>query len=237
MIEFIHLWKRPITGITRMVFREEDSIKSRACPIYMKPIKEGFYMSFTEAVTFEWLGGKNLKVSSPSWWEESYKNGKKDWYLSSLEELDEPCKFRYVGESPVGSPEFKTAHSSGLTVNVFNGWSIKTPLGMKCYVTRPFNNFNPVVTVQDGIYDTDLFAGDFSFNLQFMQTGCPVTFQAGEPVVGMYFFEETKNPNFSVRVFDTPESVAQREKAKEFYVRKTTTGCPYHRNLQQGLHE
>lgn len=182
-------------------------------------------MSFTEEVQLTWLGGRDIELVSPSWWESTYTDAKARWIAKGGE-----LQFRFHASRPMGGVGNVSGHAAGVVVNLFTGLSLETPQGHKTLVTRAFNTFSPVWTMQDGIYDTDVFPGDFSVNFQILLQGQKITFQRGEPFASLLVFSD---------IGDTPmeyaseeETLAREAAAQKFYTRKGA-GCPYHINLKQ----
>lgn len=244
MINIIEFWERSLVHVAhekKLETHREDSVHSKMCPIYVRPIKQALHLSFSEKVTMEWLGGGDFRLEAPSWWGDVYTQAKMRWLSESSERLGKDTfLFRYSGDKPLGSESNCAGHAGGMVVNFFTGLSIKTPPGIKCLVTRPFNAFNPVLTVQDGIYDTDSYPGEFSVNFQFMLQERKVVWERGQPFASLFFYQDIEDRSFSVSKFGSKEWHAQHEKANQFYLAKTESRCPYHKNPAMGggvIHE
>jgi hypothetical protein len=232
MIDIIEFWSRSLVHVTqekKLEAHREDSVHSKQCPIYVRPIKESFQLSFTEKVTMEWLGGGDFNLVAPDWWTDIYTQAKMRWLGESSLGKD-TFLFRYAGERPLGSESNCAGHAGGMVVNFFTGLSIKTDEGLKCLVTRPFNVFSPVVTVQDGIYDTDTYPGEFSVNFQFLLQNRKVVWQAGQPFASLFFYREEPDKSFRVSKYGSEAWLKQHDKANVFYTAKTEKRCPYHKN-------
>lgn len=233
-VEIFNLYSRQLVWTStqeKLECHREDSIGSRQCPIYTKPIKESLYLSFTEQVSLKWLGGKSVDVKYPSWWESTYNEAKLRW-ITGTDLGDKTLFYRFHGDKPLGSVGNVSGHAGGVVLNFFTGLSIKTQKGVKCLVTRPFNSSSPVWTMQDGIYDTDVFPGDFSVNFLMLLQNQEVVFQRGEPFASLLFFQEVSSEVEIVSNTDLRTAERQKE-ADRFYIKKTGSDCPYHKNIGQ----
>lgn len=230
MIRYFQLWDNPFTIISttpKAELAQEDSSWSRRCPIYVEPIKQSHYISFVDEVSFTWLGGRDIEVQYPSWWNTAYESARLAWLQRSGGQLgQDTLVYRHRGNNLFS--DTAAAHAGGCVVNVFTGWSIGTPLGVKCLVTEPSNRFTHLAQgmgVQQGLYDTDLFPGDFSFNLQFMMQNRKVTFARGEPVCSLHYHQQPSlDHELVIKGKDLDDRVIEGD---SFYIRKALHKQPY----------
>lgn len=236
MIDIYNFFDDPLVFITqqkKLECHREDSMGSKVCPVYVKPIKESFYLSFADNVSMRWDGGRDFTLNTPTRWEDTYNRSKARWAAESNLPAKDTLHYRYHGNRPMGSIGNASGHAGGLTVNFFTGLSVRSAeKGVKCLVTRAFNTFYPSWTMQDGIYDVDQFKGDFSVNFQIMLQGRDIVFQKGEPFASLFFYKEVEA---SVTIYPYEESEEAWKESFGFYQRKTVEGCPYHRNIETAI--
>lgn len=224
MITISKIWDRalvePLTQ-PKLEFQDHDSKKSVNCPIYVSACKTSIYLCLTDDIEVTWHGGHDYTAKVPDWWKSVWDSAKRDWYLGNgSSSID---KTRYAADAPFASKRGGSfLHAGGLLLNFFTGLSIKTDPGKKVLVTRPTNQFSPVWTIQDGIYDSDFFAGDFSFNLQVMRTE-PFLIRSGEPIASLFEIDAQVEQPF---VMLDKQNALDEEKATAFYLGKAT-GCRY----------
>lgn len=226
-LRIYNMYRNPIVWVSvqkKLECHREDSQGSKGCPIYTKPIKEAYYLSFSEQVRMKWQGGRNLCLETPAWWQETYNEAKTDWVLSGGS-----LNARFRADKPIGGVGHVSGHAGGIVVNCFTGLSMETPKGYKLMVTHPFNQPSPVWSLQTGIYDSDTFVGDFSVNFQMMLQDREVVLQRGEPFASLFIYREVEEDS-SVDIVSYPASREREMLSRGFYNRKAL-GVPYQANI------
>jgi hypothetical protein len=201
--------------------------------MYVAPIKQCFYLSFTEEVSMTWVGGRDLVVDYPCSWDDAYQVARLNWMMRASEELKgDTMVYRHRANKLF--VDTAQCHAGGLVVNVFTGIGLKSDIGTKCLVSPAFNQFNYLhqgVTVQHGIYDSDLYPGDFSFNLQFTRQDQKITFKAFDPVASLLFYKPEEMTHAVVNYGSGIRWQDQMNKADDFYRRKALQRLPYSKNI------
>jgi hypothetical protein len=233
--EIHYLWDRQIlvpVQQPKLQFQHEDVKRASHCPVYSKACKEAWYLAPTGAIDIHWHGTNNYELDYPKEWSESCAKAKAKWvqYAASNGATKDPTDVRSHAVEPLGSPHGgHMAFQGGLMLNFFFGMCIKTPLGVKTLVTAPINKYNSAWTIQTGIYDTDIWTGDFSINLQIMRQE-PIKIEVLQPIASLMFV--TLNDQEVAEIPpDDPRAEGIYEEAAEYYLAKNESRCPYHRVL------
>lgn len=230
MIKLHYFWGRQLLLPTlqpKLELQGEDSIKSINCPIYTNAIKSAVYLISPEPIDIEWFGGHEYSVKVAPWWQETYDAAKLKWASTAIQRgFSEISKFRYRLSSPLGAKDGGAMlHAGGLMLNFFTGMSIQTDPGVKTMVLPAMNRFTPNWSVQQGIYDSDQFPGDFSFNFQIMKQ-VPIHIPAYHPLVCLVPF----TPDSANFVVVNPESSETKERwvqSTEWHFKKSELGQSY----------
>jgi len=230
VIKLHYFWGRQLLIPTlqpKLELQGEDSIKSIHCPIYANAIKSAVYLVSPEPIDIEWYGGHEYKVKVAPWWQETYDNAKLMWAREAMSRgFSEVNKFRYKLNSPLGAANGGSMlHAGGMLLNFFTGMSLETEPGVKTLVLPAMNRFSPNWTVQQGLYDSDQFPGDFSFNFQILRQ-VPIHIPAYHPLVCLVPFRP-EPAAFEVQDPKSPATSAQWEKSINWHFQKAEHGQSY----------
>ena len=154
----------------------EDADKAKKCPIYRNSVKAAVYLFLNGGIEVNWNGGHDFEVKCPDWWLEQWRDIKRqfisDAVAAGMGHNGSPItQFRYAMSGPFGTSDTVMLHQGGLSMSLFTGLSIKTDPGEGILVLPPVNRYESAWTVQNGYYDSDVYPGDFSFNLQILKQG------------------------------------------------------------------
>jgi len=160
----------------RSEFQFEDSDKAKKCPIYRNSVKAAVYLFLNGGIEINWGGGHDYEVKKPDWWQTQWKDTKrqfiKDAVSYGLGDNGVPVTMnRYSMSGPFGTSDTVMLHQGGLSMSLFTGLSIQTDPGEGILVLPPVNRYESSWTIQNGYYDSDVYPGDFSFNLQILKQG------------------------------------------------------------------
>jgi hypothetical protein len=233
-ILFHYLWPRQLLMPTiqpHLKMQAEDTARALSCPVYTEAVRRSVYLVTMADFSITWHGGNSCTIDISDEWQETYDSAVRQW-----EKRGGTREWRYVPDSPVGAVNGGTQkHQGGLMVNFFTGMSIEAPEGISYLVTRPWNNFQPAWTVQDGIYSSR-YAGDFSLNLQIMQTGVPIHFRRGESIATLFFFrDESSDTGFEIPEPGDDRTAVREEANRRFYERKEQ-GEGYRKQCPMSMH-
>ena len=211
-----------------------DGYKSRFCPVYSNAIKQSLYLAPEGEITVLWHGGTEVEVTYPTVWDESWVRARDAWLKRGLAlGMDNPVAHRYRASRPIGDVEQITPHAGGITLNFFTGTSLHTPSGVKAMVIPPVNQFNYGWTLQSGLYDSDVYRGEFSINLQILVQGVRLRIRKHQPIATILFIGD-QTPYHNVAV-TSPGSICNEsavQLADDFYFRKSQCGLSYQKNLE-----
>lgn len=217
----------------------EDSAKSSRCPMYREAVKSAVYLCLNGRIEITWHGGHDYEVYVPEWWHEQWTLARRRFVGSAMElggESDTPLlTYRYSIEAPLGGRNGAMLHAGGLSLNFFTGLSICTDPGVKTLVLPPINNFETAWTVQSGLYDSDIFPGDFSFNFQVLAQGRKIVIPENRPVCSLVPMTPADS---SVERTSKEEEVSQWSRSVDWYLKKNSglkypsilkefSGCPH----------
>jgi len=160
----------------RSEFQFEDSDKSKKCPIYRNSVKAAIYLFLNGSIEINWKGGHDFEVKCPDWWLEQWKDTKRQFIMDAVGRgigmNGAPVtNSRYSMSGPFGTSDTVMLHQGGLSMSLFTGLSIKTDPGEGILVMPPVNRYESAWTIQNGYYDSDVYPGDFSFNIQVLKQG------------------------------------------------------------------
>lgn len=232
---FHPIWKKPILNVTKQGqkcdMNTEDGTRAHLCPVYRSAVTSVLYLVTTDPFSITWRGGKEVELECPDWWKESMDAGRAEWAInaSKMGMTENPTEFRFRHTRPLACPEAGVSPLGGhLMVNFFTGLSIETNPGVKTLVMPPVNhNHSPNWTTQVGIYDSDEFRGDFSFNLILLRQDVKVSFSAFQPVCSLLSFGDMGTAGYM-----GSHGVAlggRVDQANRHYFAKTQMACPYGR--------
>ena len=223
----------PILQGPRLELQDGDSRRSYSCPIYTEACKGSIYLCTTGTIHIHWHGGQACDISYPDWWDAAWKQQRRDWLDRSVgvENGGKPLGMtRFTADKPFGGSP--ATHAGGFILNWFTGLSISTDIGWKTLVTRPANQYNHQITVQDGVYDSDTFPGDFSFNLQVM-TQEPIKIPMGTPVASLWVIPDRTTPSVTYPAslepsrFEAADSFYRHKSAGLKYAASVRACCPH----------
>lgn len=197
----------------------DDNIRAFRCPVYREAIKESVYLVPTHAITVTWYGGRDFEIDYDKEWDEAYTKVRQAWMERSG--VDPQNTSRYAAQRVLGCKNAGCSlHQGSLMLNFFTGMVVRTPETIRTFITRPINRPNPNWTVQDGVYRTGTFCGEFSINLQIMRTGTPITIRAYEPIASMIFLSDHEHPDMILHHPNSDASEKASRDADVFYLRK-----------------
>ena len=242
-VQLFPSWPMPllnaVTQSNRCELNGDDGTRAPHCPVYRQAVTSVLYLVTIDPFSLTWRGGREVEVTCPPWWQDSMNRGRANWAIRSLQMgmTKDPASFRFRQTRPLACPDCGISPLGGhLMVNFFTGLSLKTAPGVKSMVLPPVNHtHSPNWTVQQGVYDSDEFAGDFSVNLILLRQDVTVSFSAMQPVCSVLPYQPVGVP-FSTAM--TLSEVAHHRAAGDrHYFAKTQDGCPYPKAVEASKQE